>query len=167
MEAAIACASDDTFAVRILEYTEDRTRNKILTDFSNIDVAAIKRVFVERMGKRYADSDIKTVNITHGDWYAFRRWVENSDDDRKIEQEFWRKYIGFSRKRLAQAIKFIYPGDGFWSEDPTPLVDGLFPLSEITRLLNELVEGEELDEGEAKGLARMKDLMEGKYPRSP
>jgi hypothetical protein len=167
LEGAMACASDDTFAVRILEYTEDRTRNKILTDFSNIEVAAIKRVFVERMRKRYADSDIKTVNITHGDWYAFRRWVENSDDDRKIEQEFWRKYIGFSRKRLAQAIKFIYPGDGFWSEDPTPLVDGLFPLSEITRLLNELIEVEELDDGEAKGLARMKDLMEGKYPRSP
>jgi hypothetical protein len=167
LEGAMAYASDDTFAERILNHTEDRTKNKILTDFSSIDVAAIKRAFIQRMRMRYPASHAPTEILTQSDWYAFRRWVENSDDDRKMEQEFWRKYIGLSRKRLAKAINFIYPGDCFWREDPTAIVDMLFPLAEITQLLCEVIEGEGLDDVETRGLARMKDLLAGKYPSSP
>ena len=33
----MARITDDTFAFRLLEYTEKRNRNKILTNFDNVD----------------------------------------------------------------------------------------------------------------------------------
>lgn len=164
LENAIARATDDTFAVKLLEGTENPSRNHILTDYSHVDVSRVKTAFIQRMRKRYAhDLDGQSANIAQGDWYAFRLWVQNSEDDQEMEQQFWHAYIGSSRKRLAQAINFIYPGNVHWSDNPTPAVNLLFPLTEFAQRLSELRDDGDLDENEKKGLARMQDLIDGKY----
>ncbi|MFZ3331857.1 MAG: P-loop NTPase fold protein, partial [Candidatus Acidiferrales bacterium] len=163
LEGAMVRASDDTFAYRIVEYTANSDRNKVLTNFSNVKVDAVKAAFMERMRKRYSPQDIQTVNIAQGDWRSFGFWANNSDEDRSIEQGFWYRFIGDSRKKLAQAINFIYPRMA-WTSDPTTMIDQIFPMAEFARLLNELPEGEQLDEAETKGIARMQDLLAGKYP---
>ena len=156
-------ASDDTFARRILEFTAAQDRNKVLTDFSNVNVEALKARFIERMRERYTLQAAETVNIAQGDWWAFGFWVKYSDEDRAIEQEFWRTFIGKSRKRLAQAINFIYPRMA-WTSDPTPTVDGMFPTNEFATLIAELPGDERLDEHETQAIGRMRDLLGGKYP---
>jgi KAP-like P-loop domain-containing protein len=166
LEGSTARASDDTFARRILEYTENKGRNKILTDFSNVDVAAVKRAFMVRMRRRYGrDKTVQTVNIAQGDWWAFRLWVEDSGEDREIEQDFWRRFIGRSRKRLAQAINFVFPSNVAWEQDPSPTVNSMFPMEQFAALLKELPDDEKLDEAEEKGITRMQELLAGKYPK--
>jgi KAP family P-loop domain len=163
LEGAMARTSDDTFAIRIVEYTVSSDRNQVLTDFSNVDVDRVKAKFMERMRNRYSPQDIQTVKIVHCDWRAFRFWVNNSDADCEIEQEFWRRFIGDSRKKLAQAISVIYPRMA-WTSDPRPTIDQMFPMTEFARLLAELPDHEELDETEKTGIAGMVELISGKYP---
>lgn len=168
LEGAMERATDDTFAKRLLEYTQDANRNRVLTDFSNVNPAKIKDAFIERMRCRYgAGVDVNEVDITKGDWLAFRIWADNSPEDTRLEQDFWRKFIGRSRKRLAQTINFIYPGGNtIWSEDPRPIIDRLFPTEEIAQLLSELPT-DHLDDLEAKGIGRFEALMQGKYRTGP
>jgi KAP family P-loop domain len=160
---AMARASDDTFAFRIVEYTANSDRNKVLTNFSNVNADGVKAAFTERMRKRYLVQDIQAVNIAQGDWRAFQFWADNSDADRGIEQEFWRRFIGDSRKKLAQAINFLYPRTVAWTSDPRPTIDPMFPMTEFARLIADLPAGEQLDEVEVDGIARMQKLLDGKY----
>lgn len=164
LEGAMTLASDDTFALRLLGFTEDRTRNKILTNFAHVDTGALKRVFIERMRKRYGPTrEIQEVNIAYGDWQAFRKWADDSPEDCEMERGFWRRFIGRSRKRLAQAINFIFPGNVAWEGDPMQVIETMFPRDEFEKLLKELPNEEQLDEIETKGIARMKELLGGKY----
>ena len=114
LEGSMSRATDDTFCrKRLLEYTQSRERNKILTEFANVDADQLKRIFIERMHVRYGPSaDIKQVDITKGDWWAFRIWVENSTQDSILEQQFWRRFIGSSRKtaRLRRSTLSIQGG---------------------------------------------------------
>ena len=143
LEGAMRKASHDTFAVGLLDGIENRDRNHILLDFSHVEVARVEHAFVERMRNRYGQRPQGELVISHSDWWAFRRWIKDSDKDREVEREFWRRFIGGGRKRLAQAINFIYPGGVAWQGSPVPMVDELFPLVEFKRLLGELHEGED------------------------
>jgi hypothetical protein len=168
LEGSMDRATEDTFAKRLLEFTQNKERNQVLTDFSNIDADKVKHVFIKRMQRRYgSESDIKNVDITKGDWWAFRIWAENSDEDKKMEQDFWRRFIGKSRKRLAQAINFMYPGSNtIWSENPRPIVDKLFPTEEIADFLRQLP-ADELNDVEAKAVERFEELLRGRYQTGP
>ena len=167
LEGAMEHATDDTFAKRLLEYTQNRDRNKILTDFANVDPDRLKRAYIDRMIRRYGPSaDINQVDITKGDWLAFRFWTDNSDADRAIEQEFWHRFTRASQKRLAQAINFLYPNGTVWSDDPRPIIDKMFPITEITELLK-VLPPEDLDSVETKAIERFQVLLGGKYPRGP
>jgi hypothetical protein len=163
LETAIENASDDTFAEKILHFCEDRERNGILTDFSTVDVTVLTAVFLARMRNRYgADNSAVTVNIKLTDWSAFRRWVTASDEDREIEQKFWRQFIDGSRRKFAQAVMVLYP-DGFvWSDNPTTIINTLFPIEDLKRLFEDLPQ-EPLDEKEQRALDRLSELFQGRY----
>ncbi len=162
-------ASDDTFAFRLLEFTRNKERNQVLTNFSNVDAERVKAEFIDRMRSRYGPlRPIEEVNIALADRNAFRIWVENSDGDRALEQGFWRRYIGHSRKALARAINFIYP-EGVWSSDPRPIIEPFLPTEEIRRLLLEpnADEGEQLDEVEVAAIERFQALQQGRWNTIP
>lgn len=117
------------------------------------------------MRKRYSSVYEAGPPTSQLGWWAFRRWAEHSQEDRQIEQDFWRGFIGSSRKKLAQAIDFIYPSV-LWRDDPTAAVDALFPLAEIKVLLAALAE-EDLDNTERLAIERMTELLRGRYQTSP
>ena len=163
LRGAMIRAGDDTFALRLLEYTEKKDRNKILQDFENVDVPDLKRAFTERMRSRYGpDIPIESVLIEQGDWGAFRLWAKNSSEDQEIEQNFWRRFIDQSRTKLAQAVNFLYPSGYTWSEDPRPIISELFSVEELGRLMETLADGQ-LDDIEAKGLERLRELVGGRW----
>jgi hypothetical protein len=164
LRKSMARASNDTFAVRLLELTENRENNSILTNFARVDVAGLVGAFMDRMRRRYGrDSSGEMPDLKQADLWAFRRWAEYSEKDRETEQDFWRRFIGTSRKKLAQAINFIFPADGVWTEDPRPILDKLFPLEELHELLNKLPAGEELDDAEKGGIRRLEELRDGRF----
>jgi hypothetical protein len=80
-----------------------------------------------------------------------------------MEQDFWRRFIGRSRKRLAQAINFIFPQGIAWKGDPTPVVNTLFPTGELARLLSDIPTEESLDEVEKEGVTRIEQLLAGMW----
>jgi hypothetical protein len=161
---AMTRATDDTFALRLLEYTENKDRNKILVNHTYVDKVDLKRAFVDRMRSRYGrEVDANLVNISTGDRHAFRRWIDNSEEDREIEVEFWKRYIGNSRKHLAQAINFIYPAGYTWSEDPRNWVQKFIAVDELKTLLETANGDEPLDAVELAGIARFQQLLAGKW----
>ena len=78
--------------------------------------------------------------------------------------DFWRRYIGQSRKKLARAVNFFYPGGFTWSKDPSEFIGEFFPFDELRQLFNTLeTDGEQLENSESEALARFGDLLEGKW----
>ncbi len=161
LEGAMARASDDILAGKLLDSLNEPSANHIITDFSKINAPAVKRTFIERMRLRYVPGS--NFNWVPSDWRALRCWVKNSPGDQDLEQAYWRAFIGQSRKKLAQAINVIYP-QGVWDDDPTPLVNDLFPIGEIKNMLQNLPDGEPLNETEKKAVARIQQMFEGKFP---
>jgi hypothetical protein len=160
---AMKRAADDTFARRLLEYTEDRDRNKVLTNFKYIDAAQVRLAFMDRMRARYGKAaDANKADIAHGDWWAFRWWFDSSADDAEAEKEFWRRFIGSSRKKLAQALNFAFPSGFTWSEDPRPIMEKILPLDDVRKWITELGQ-EGLDEAEAAGIKRFSEMLDGKW----
>lgn len=156
-------ATDDTFAIRLLEFTEHRDRNKILINFSHIDPQHVRTAFLERMRNRYAETvDAHQVGISQGDRRAFRFWAENSSADKGIEQAFLRRFVGSSRKKLGQALGFLFPVAYSWSEDPRQILENLFPLAEARHLIDTLPD-DGLDETETRSIERFKEMLAGKW----
>lgn len=164
LEGAMQRATEDTFAIRLLDITERREKNKILTDYSKVDAGELANAFYARMRDRYGADQLDVANLlARADWWAFRRWVGASDRDRNTEVGFWRRFIS-NRKRLAQAINFIYPSRVFWDQDPRPIIEQLFPLEEFRALMEGLEDNGDLDAIEEDSLKRLRELLEGEYP---
>lgn len=156
-------ATDDTFAIRLLEFTEHQDRNKILTNFTHIDPKALRAVFMDRMRRRYGKNvDAQSVGILQGDWQAFRLWANNSAIDRDTEEDFWRRFVGSSRKRLGQALGFLFPKGYTWSEDPRSIIKDFFPLAEARELSDTLAD-DGLDRVESENIQRFKEMLDGKW----
>ena len=165
LERSIADSTDDTFALRVLTLTTAPERNKILVDFSHVNADALIRGFVEHMERRYGpNAELLEVKIAEGDRNAFVTWTKYSEKTREVEIQFWRRFIGSSRKRLAQAVDFIFPIRGIlWESDPTPHIDLLFPTTEFKNLLEKLPSEEQLNDNETQALDRMQRLISGEF----
>jgi hypothetical protein len=168
LDGAMARASHDLFAWRLLTDVENRSCQAILQDFSHVDVPALQHAFVARMRERYRLASAGRFATAPGwRWNAFRRWVQISPEDQAIEQDFWRDFIGSSRKKLAQAISFIFPGHVVWHGSPVPDINAMYPLKEFEKLLDALPEGEDLDQSESESIDRMRNLLKGQYSPVP
>jgi hypothetical protein len=135
LEQAIAGATDDTFALRLLTFSLDPERNKILKDFSNVDTNALKSVFVQRMRRRYLERfDTLETSLAQADRGAFVLWTEFSDEERQAEIGFWRLYAGTNRKHFAKMCDIFFPAGAIWETDPGPHIDRLFPFGRIKEI---------------------------------
>lgn len=125
---AISCSFHDRLAVYLLERAAGR-RGYDFRAASSLDVAALTSAFTERMRSRYNREELSSSrNLSSSDLFAIRRWLNETPGDSCISEGFWDGFIGSSRKKLAEAIDFIYPR-GFWTSDPKPIVDPIFPVS--------------------------------------
>lgn len=164
LEGAIAIASDDTFALRLLTFSLNPGRNKVLKDFSNVRPDDLKRVFVKRMRNRYVENfeHIET-SLAQADRGAFVFWADFSEEERQEEIAFWRRFVGTSRKRLARMSDILFPARTLWESDPRPHIERLFPLEELKALDEGLPNNEALEEPENRALNRMRRLIAGEF----
>jgi len=164
LENAILVSTDDTFALRILAWFSEPAKYKVSTDFSRLDTASLKNVFIHRMQERYNEkTPITDSLLSKADRDAFVEWSAYSDQAREKEISFWKHFIGLDQKRLAQAAAFVFPGNVIWSKDPTPFVDKLFPLSEFQRQIDTIPQTDHLEDYEREALERLQKLLRGEF----
>lgn len=164
LENVILRSTDDTFALRVLAWFTEPAKHEISTDFSRLDKASLKNVFINRMQNRYNEHTVITDHLlSTADRDAFVQWTAHSDKAREMEVSFWKKFIDGDQRRLAQAVTFIFPGNVVWSVGPAPLVDKLFPLSEFQRLIDNLPQANHLEDHEREALDRLQKLLRGEY----
>jgi predicted KAP-like P-loop ATPase len=164
LEDAINAATDDTLALRLLTFSVNPERNKIIKDFSHVRPDDLKRIFVNRMRRRYVEGFNKVEpSLAQADREAFVIWAGFTEEERQAEIGFWRKYVGTSRKRLARMCDIIFPGGAIWETDPRPHVERLFPLDELKKLDDELPADDALDKSENGALSRIRKLLAGEF----
>lgn len=164
LEQALLASTDDTFAYRILGWSAKPERNKIISDFSRVDVTSLQRVFVQRMQNRYGERAKKMDSLlSSGDREAFVEWVSYSNESREDEIAFWTRFIDKSQKRLAQAVSFLFPESSVWQASPAPAIDKLFPLDEFRRLLGAIPPEGTLEEYEQRAVTRLERLLKGDF----
>jgi hypothetical protein len=165
LEDAIMCSTDDTFAYRLVKWIKEKDRNEVLRNYENISTEIIRQCFIKRMNARYGSSaDPQAIDLQFADHFAFIEWVEYSEQERQNEHAFWRRYIGKSKKRFAQAMNFIYPGGYSYTYDPTEMINKMFPVEEAAALMTSVNDNEALTETETKALDRFSRLLKGEYP---
>lgn len=164
LEHSISAATDDTFALRLLTFSLNPERNKIVKDFSHVRPDDLKRIFVNRMRRRYVEGFNKVEpSLSQADRDAFVIWAGFSEEERQAEVEFWRKYVGTSRKRLARMCNILFPAGVIWETDPRPHLERLFPLVDLKKLDDELPTTETMEKLEDGALNRIRKLLAGEF----
>jgi hypothetical protein len=168
LQECILNASDDTMAFRILTIL---TQQK---DDANIEVsvADLYASFAMRMRKRYGrDVDAVNCDLSASDPWALDYWgrdfsasgIKTDPEDRKIQNDFWLRYIGNSRSRLAQAFRTFFLPMAAYSEDPAPLVQNRISLEDLKRLYEELPEDATLTSADLKSLSTLGRFLKGEF----
>jgi hypothetical protein len=127
LSEAVACATDDTFALRIVERITPRPDGApadiSLESFEQEDV---KKTFRSRMVRRYGQKNSpQTVSIQTIDPRAFWFWAGLGPQDTALAHRFWRRYISQDKVRLAEALTIFFLRFG-WSSNPASNVNMIF-----------------------------------------
>ena len=105
------------------------------------------------MRKRYGrDVDATNIDLSRSDPWAFDYWGRDltahgfptDPEDRKIQKEFWLRYIGNSRARLAEAFRGFFFPVAAYSDDPANAVKTRSTWKTLKRLYEELPEPADL-----------------------
>ncbi len=168
LQDCILNASDDTMALRILTILTQQKGD------SNIGVSTgeLYASFATRMRKRYGrDVDAANFDLSASDPWALDYWgrdlsasgIRTDPEDRKIQNDFWLRYIGTSRSRLANAFRRFFLPIAAYSEDPAPLVQNRISLEDLKRLYEELPEYSTLTSADLKSLATLGRFLKGEF----
>lgn len=168
LRKCILNAGDDTMAFRVLTILPQQK------DDSNIDVtvADLYETFIMRMRKRYGRSvDATNIDLSASDPWAFNYWgsefdtkgIKSDPDDRKMQHEFWLRYIGNSRLRLAQAFRQFFLPFAHYDQDPIPLVENKISIEDLRRLSRDLPDDPTLREPDVKSLDRLRRFLAGEF----
>jgi hypothetical protein len=167
LREGILNATDDTMALRILTIL---THQK---DDSNIQVSVpdLYQSFIKRMRRRYGSNvDATSVDLSTSDPWAFDYWGRISIDgitadpqDREVQYDFWRRYIGNSRLRLAQGFRGFFLPIAIYSENPDSVVENKIPVADLRRLYQELPQDPTLTESDRKSIATLKRFLDGEF----
>ena len=148
------------FAVQLYKFsTTEKSNNQVLRNFQHVNETVIRNAFLARMTTRYA-GDVVLVPGKR-DIHAFVVWSAIDTEQRETEIAFWRKFIGNSRRKLAEAFNLIAPAGSFWMEDSPSYVDQLIPRETLTQMYKEIPPEQGLDSVHEKGLERLGRFLNG------
>lgn len=168
LQECILNASDDTMAFRILTVLTSQKDDSNL----NVSVADLYGSFAVRMRNRYGcNVDAANIDLSASDSWAFDYWgrdlrahgIPTDSEDRKIQNDFWLRYIGNSRARLAHAFRDFFLPIAAYSEDPAPLVQNRISLDDLKRLYEELPPDSPLTDRDQKSLEILRRFLDGEF----
>jgi hypothetical protein len=153
-------AADDTMAFRVL--------TKLTGEQSDFDLGVsmeqIYPSFEKRMMLRYGPNvDAANVNLTTADTNAFNLWGHHDAVGKAAQHDFWLRYIGENRSRLAQTFDGIFMPLGIYEKDPTPFVENKISTANLKRLYETLPGDESVTEADRKSLRRLKRFLDGEF----
>jgi hypothetical protein len=168
LQHCILEATDDTMAFRILTILPaQKDDDKIETS-----VAELYGSFATRMRKRYGrEVDAVNFDLSTSDTWALEYWgrdlrasgIMTDPQDRKMQNDFWLRYIGHSRSRLAKAFREFFLPVAAYSTDPTPLVENRISIADLKKLYEELPEDATLTDGDRKSLTILSRFLDGEF----
>jgi hypothetical protein len=168
LRKCILDTDDDTMAFRILTILPQQK------DDSKIDVPVsdLYESFITRMRNRYGRTvDATNIDLSASDPWAFNYWgsdfntkdVKANPEDRKIQNDFWLRYIGNSRARLAHAFRTFFMPVAVYSEDPALMIRNKITLEDLRRLYDLLPDDGSLASDDQKSLNRLRRLLDGEF----
>lgn len=169
LEDCILEAADDTMALNILTKLTGKH-----DDFDlEVSLGQLYPVFVKRMRKRYGrDTDATNIDLSTSDPWAFNYWGHDpktegviiDPEDKAIQRDFWLRYIGDSRARLAQAFRgFFLPSSVSYTSDAVPFVENKIPLTDLKKLFEQLPDDGTLNDVERQSLRTLRRLLNGEF----
>ncbi len=160
LSQCITDATDDTMAFRIVNNLTGKR-----SDFDlNVSKDDLYPYFAERMRQRYGrDVDVSNLNLSTSDVAAFNLWGQKDPKDREVQHDFWVRYIGQSRVRLAQSFQTTIMPIAIYQTDPTPFVENKISVSDLKRLYETLPADNSLTESDQKSLRRLKRFLDGEF----
>jgi hypothetical protein len=168
LQECILNASDDTMAFHILTVTPRQTGDSNI----GVSVGELYPSFATRMRKRYGrDVDAANFDLSASDPWALDYWgrdfnasgIKTDPEDRKIQNDFWLRYIGNSRSRLADAFRRFFLPMAVYNEDPALLVQNRISLEDLRRLYEELPDDATLTVADRKSLATLGRFLKGEF----
>jgi KAP family P-loop domain len=153
-------ATDDTMALRVLSRLAGQQK-----DFSlGVTSEELYSSFSKRMRLRYGpDVDAANIDLSTSDKQAFNWWGSNDRADRELQHDFWLRYIGRIRSRLARVFESIFMPIGMYTSDPTPIVENKISTMDLNRLYETLGDDEAMTDLDRKSLRRMKRFLDGEF----
>lgn len=161
-------ANDDTMAFRILT-----TLTGPHGDFNlQASLAELYPSFGKRMRKRYGrDVDAANIDLTTSDFRAFDYWAGDlkaqggvpDPEDRATQRDFWLRYIGGSRSRLAQAFRRFLMPVAIYNSDPALVVEKKLPVADLKRLYEELPDDGTLGDEDRRNLKTLQRFLNGEF----
>ena len=170
LQACVLEAADDTMAFRLLTLLPAQKDD----DNLEISVGELYGSFAKRMRKRYGrDVDATNFDLSTSDSWALEYWgrdlrangIPTDPEDRKIQNDFWLRYIGASRARLAKAFRDFFLPVAAYSADPAPLVQNRISLEDLKRLYNELPDDPALTDRDRKSLDTLGRFLGGDFEK--
>jgi hypothetical protein len=129
---AIRQATSDGFAADIVRYsTSLREQNNVIIDWRNVNEAAIKEAFTERMKTRYVVGSPQDLRYGRDDLSPFFMWVQTSDEDRMLEIAFFRDRFERHPTDQGRFLGWALRKDVVYQGDPLLSVEKLFPVEEL------------------------------------
>ena len=171
LSGCIEKATDDTMALRIISSLTDPKSD----GYVDVSFAELYPAFIKRMRRLYGrDVNAASVDLSTSETQAFNLWgmrdlskhdVQPNPEDREIEHDFWRRYIGQSKGRLVRTFNEILMPSGIYDGDPEPFVENKMSVDLIRKLFTELPDDFDSREIPAKYVNRLKRFLRGDFKK--
>jgi hypothetical protein len=168
MSEVISTASDDTLALRVL--------TNLTGHHDDFDLAVsfgdLYPVFTKRMRTRYGrDADAMNIDLSTSDPMAFDFWGRHlkeevatvDPEDRAIQHDFWVRYIGNSRIRLARAFRTFLLPTWIYQEDPSIAVENKISVAKLKELYDQVPEEPGLTADDRVSLRTLERFLAGEF----
>ncbi len=162
-------AADDTMAFRILSTLTDPESD----GYVSVSFGQLYPAFIQRMRRRYGRNvDAARVDLSTSDAPSFNLWgmrnlskyeVQPDPEDREIQHDFWKRYIGHNKGRLIRIFNEILMPSGIYQTDPEPFVEHKMSVELIRKLFSELPDDFDRDEIPLKYINRLARFLRGDF----
>lgn len=163
--------TDDTIAMRVLNLLT----NPQSDGYQRVSFEQLYPSFIKRMRTRYGlDVDVRSVDLTTSDRDSFNLWgfedlskhnLVFDPENRKIQYDFWKRYIGDSRSRLIRTFNDYLMPLGIYEQDPKPFIARKIAVETLRELFERLPDDDGMKDLPSKYLRRMKKFLDGAYER--
>jgi hypothetical protein len=139
-----------------------------------IPVFEIYDAFVLRMRRRFGENaNASDPNLlATASRLAFSYWgapqpsdskISVSPEDRKLQESFWIRHVGTSKKVLAETFDRFFLPMMRYTFDPTALVENFISIPSLRKLYEEATDEAGLTKENQGALRRLSNLLDGKY----